>query len=310
MSGLRQCAASTSPFGTIPARLADVPRQGPLVVVANHPFGVVDGLALCHLVAKIRQDFRVVAMSTLCRMPEVRAHVLPINFANTRDAVATSARSRPTARALLVAGGCLLIFPAGAVSTSRQPFGPAEDAPWHPFVGRLVQSSRAAVLPVRFEGQNSRLFQLVSQISPTLRLSLLLREAVSRIGTEIEAHVGRVLPFESLAAFDDPKALVEHLREVTYGLEPGLPARPSHPGAGLDGRAIRSSSTAATAIRSAGEEVRCRWPRTGLTGEATAQASGPPCGAGPRPGWFGAASRHRPGGGGSRRHPAPGGGSW
>src|SRR5687767_5908993 len=163
-----------------PCRLADVPRQGPLVVVANHPFGVVDGLALCHLVAKIRQDFRVVAMSTLCRIPEVRAHVLPINFANTRDAVATSARSRAAARALLVAGGCLLIFPAGAVSTSRRPFGLAEDAPWHPFVGRLVQSSRAAVLPVRFEGQNSRLFQLVSQVSPTLRLSLLLREAVSR----------------------------------------------------------------------------------------------------------------------------------
>ena len=64
------------------------------------PFGVVDGLALCHLVAKVRQDFRVVAMSTLCRMPEVRAHVLPINFANTRDAVATSARSRAAARAL------------------------------------------------------------------------------------------------------------------------------------------------------------------------------------------------------------------
>jgi putative hemolysin len=210
-------------------RLADVPRQGPLVVVANHPFGVVDGLALCHLVAKIRQDFRVVAMSTLCRIPEVRAHVLPINFANTRDAVATSARSRAAARALLVAGGCLLIFPAGAVSTSRRPFGLAEDAPWHPFVGRLVQSSRAAVLPVRFEGQNSRLFQLVSQVSPTLRLSLLLREAVSRIGTEIEAHVGPVLPFESLAAFDDPKALVEHLREVTYGLEASLPARPISP---------------------------------------------------------------------------------
>jgi putative hemolysin len=209
-----------------PCRLTDVPRQGPLVVVANHPFGVVDGLALCHLVAKVRQDFRVVAMSTLCRMPEVRAHVLPINFANTRDAVATSARSRAAARSLLAAGGCLLIFPAGAVSTARQPFGPAEDAPWHPFVGRLVQSSRAAVLPVRFEGQNSRLFQLVSRISPTLRLSLLLREAVSRIGTEILAHVGQVLPFESLAAFDEPKALVEHLREVTYGLEPGLPARP------------------------------------------------------------------------------------
>ena len=201
-----------------PARLATVPRQGPLVVVANHPFGVIDGLALCHLVAKVRKDFHVVAMSTLNRMPEVRGHVLPINFANTREAITTSARSRTAARSLLARGGCLLLFPAGAVSTSRQPFGPAEDAPWHPFVGRLILSTAASVLPIRFEGQNSRLFQLVSRISPTLRLSLLLREAVSRIGSEVEAHVGDVLTFESLASFDDPKALVAHLREVTYGL--------------------------------------------------------------------------------------------
>jgi putative hemolysin len=62
-------------------RLAAVPRQGPLVVVANHPFGVVDGLVVCHLIASVRTDFKIVAMSTLCRVPEVRDHVLPINFA-------------------------------------------------------------------------------------------------------------------------------------------------------------------------------------------------------------------------------------
>ena len=120
------------------ARLAAVPRRGPLVVVANHPFGVVDGLVLCHLVSLVRDDFKVVAMSTLCRVPEVRDYVLPINFADTPEAAATSARSRREARALLKDGGCLIIFPGGAVSTSREPFGRAVDNDWHPFAGRLI----------------------------------------------------------------------------------------------------------------------------------------------------------------------------
>lgn len=199
-------------------RLAAVPATGPLVVVANHPFGVVDGLVLCHLVSRVRRDFKVMAMSTLCRVPEVRDHVLPINFADTREAVATSARSRAAARALLRAGGCLVIFPAGEVATSRRLFGPAEDAPWHPFAGRLVQGSGAAVLPVRFAGRNSLLFQLASRISPTLRLSLLLGEARSRIGSEVAAHLGEILPHETLRPFKEPGALVEHIRAVTHAV--------------------------------------------------------------------------------------------
>lgn len=199
------------------ARLACVPRDGPLVVVANHPFGVIDGLVLCHLISAVRGDLKVMAMSTLCRVPEVGAYVLPINFAETRDAALTSARSRRAAKAHLAAGGTLIIFPAGAVSSPPRPFTPAEDSAWHPFVGKLILGARAAVLPVRFEGQNSRLFRLVSRVSPTLRLSLLMKEMASRIGGTVHAHVGEVLPFDDLRPLGDPKALVDHLRRVTYG---------------------------------------------------------------------------------------------
>jgi putative hemolysin len=190
-------------------RLAAVPRKGPLVVVANHPFGVVDGLVLCHLISTVRMDFKVLAMSTLCRVPEVRDQVLPIDFASTREAVTASARSRRAARLLLGAGGCLIIFPAGAVSTARRVFGPADDADWHPFAGRLIMDHEAAVLPVRFDGKNSLLFQLASRLSPTLRLSLLLKEAAKRIGTEVEAHLGEVLSFEALCASENPKELID-----------------------------------------------------------------------------------------------------
>ena len=200
------------------AKLAGVPRTGPLVVVANHPFGVIDGLVLCHLVSRVRDDFKVVAMSTLCRVPEVRGYVLPINFADTPEAAATSARSRREARAILKHGGCLIIFPGGAVSTSPTPFGPAVDHPWHPFAGRLIMGARASVLPVHFEGQNSWLFHLVSRFSMTLRISLLVRETLRRRDSDIRVRVGHAMPFDSLGSPDDPKQLVARLRELTYAI--------------------------------------------------------------------------------------------
>jgi putative hemolysin len=198
------------------ARLGAVPRTGPLVAVANHPFGVVDGLVLCYLVSLVRTDFKVVAIDALCRVPEVRPHVLPINFACTPEAAAESARSRLAARSLLAGGGCLVIFPAGGVSTARQPFGKAVDADWHPFTARLVAGAKAPVLPVYFPGQNGWAFHLVSRFSATLRLSLLMREALRRVGSTVEARVGEVLPFEALRDLTDPKAMVEHLRRATY----------------------------------------------------------------------------------------------
>ena len=203
-----------------PARLAAVPRTGPLVVVANHPFGVVDGLVLCHLVSLVRPDFKVVAMSTLCRVPEVRDYLLPINFAETAEAAATSARSRREARALLKRGGCLIIFPGGEVSTAREPFGPAVDAAWHPFVGRLIMGARATVLPVHFAGQNSRLFQLASRVSTTLRISLLVRETLSRIGSVIHVRIGEALRYEWRGAEGARRLLAARLRALTYAIGP------------------------------------------------------------------------------------------
>ena len=201
-------------------RLAALPREGPLVVVSNHPFGVLDGIVMCALMRRARPDFLVLTNAVLLRAPEMRGHMLPIDFTETMEAQRANVASRAKALAHLENGGCVVIFPAGAISTSPDRLGrrPAIDPPWTPYLARLVQSAKAPVAPIYFHGQNSRLFQIVSHISPLLRLALFFHELRRRIGARCEVEIGRTIPFEQLANLRDRKALVATLRQATYGL--------------------------------------------------------------------------------------------
>ncbi|HEY6578605.1 MAG TPA: lysophospholipid acyltransferase family protein [Rhizomicrobium sp.] len=205
--------------------LARWPRHGPLIVVSNHPFGVLDGVVFCHLVSRVREDFRVLTNSVLTRAKEVKEFLLPIDFAESEDAVKTNLQSRAAAKSHLLGGGCLIVFPAGGVSTTPTPWHKrAVDAEWKTYTGRLIAQSKAPVAPVFFAGQNSRIFQLASHISMTLRLSLLFKEVHDRIGSEIHVQLGEPAPFDELPATGDRVAFMRHLREMTYRLGEGIPA--------------------------------------------------------------------------------------
>lgn len=201
------------------AGLAGFPRSGPVVVVANHPFGVLDGIVLSYLVCAVRPDFKILTNSVLYRAPELRPYLLPIDFAETREATRTNLDSRAEARALLQRGGVVVVFPGGTVSTARRPFGNAEDPDWKPFTARLIMGAKADVVPVYFAGQNGVWFQLASQMSQTLRVSLLFKEVADRIGTTITAQMGAPIPFADLQHLTDRQSLMAHLRQLTYGLK-------------------------------------------------------------------------------------------
>jgi putative hemolysin len=203
-----------------PHALAAVPKTGPVVFVANHPYGVLDGIVMAWLVSKARPDFLVLSHIVLARAPEAASSILPIDFSDAEGAEQTNLASRAAARAHLAKGGAVVVFPAGAVSTAPDKFGlkPAVDGRWQPFVSQLIQRSKATVAPIWFGGQNSRLFQIASHVSLTLRLSLIFHEVKTRIGTALPVEIGAPIPFESLASIKDRQALADELRARVYAL--------------------------------------------------------------------------------------------
>ena len=204
-----------------PGGLERIPEEGPLVLVANHPFGILDGMALGRILSARRPHFRIVAHKIFHKARELEQVILPISFDEDKAAQATNLETRRRALDYLAGGGAIGIFPGGTVSTSKRPFGSPMDPVWRNFTARLVSRSGATVVPVYFHGANSRMFQIASHLHPTLRVALLIKEFGARVGGAIQATVGAPLPdAEIRARAGDAAALMDYLRDETYALSP------------------------------------------------------------------------------------------
>ena len=203
--------------------LARVPKEGPVVFIANHPYGVLDGILLTWLARKARPDIKVMANHVLCQAPDASGSLLPVDFNGTGEALQTNIDTRKKAMEALRNGGSVGIFPAGGVGASEKPLkGPALDSAWHPFAAKMIKKSGATVVPIYFGGQNSRLFQLASHMSLTLRLALFFYETARRIGSEIEFVVGEPITPEEISIIQDRKELIRTLRMRTFNLASNL----------------------------------------------------------------------------------------
>ncbi|MBL9099024.1 MAG: glycerol acyltransferase, partial [Alphaproteobacteria bacterium] len=157
---------------------------------------------------------------------EIKPFLLPIDFEETKAALETNIKTRAEAKALLERGGALIIFPGGTVSTTPTVLArKARDPEWKTFTARMIVQGKAPVVPVFFAGQNSRLFQVASHVSMTLRLSLLFKEVHDRIGSDLTLRIGKRIPYEELKAISDRKKLMEFLRDKTYALEELVPRK-------------------------------------------------------------------------------------
>ncbi|MEM1232661.1 MAG: lysophospholipid acyltransferase family protein [Pseudomonadota bacterium] len=201
--------------------LETIPREGPLILIANHPYGILDGLVMGHILSTVRGDFRILANSVFRRAEELNRVVLPVSFDETKEAVRMNLETRRTSLDYLARGGAVGIFPGGTVSTSIKPFGRPMDPGWRNFTAKMVAKSGAAVVPIFFDGHNSRLFQIASHLHYTLRMALLIKEFKARTDEPVRLVVGEPLPAAELQArATDAKAMMEYLRGATYALSP------------------------------------------------------------------------------------------
>ncbi len=202
-----------------PADLARIPATGPLVVVANHPYGVVEGLALLELLGAVRPDVKVMANFLLGLVPEIRDQLIGVDPFGAPGAEGRSSAGLKQAIRWVRDGHVLAVFPAGEVASLKLTKFLVADPDWHPGVAGIVRSTKAPVLPVFFRGRNSNLFQAAGLIHPRLRTAMLPRETVKLRKGEVEAAVGRVIPFDKLEGFGSNREMIDYLRFRTYLLK-------------------------------------------------------------------------------------------
>ena len=196
-----------------------IPRDGPLILVANHPYGILDGLVMGHILSRQRGDFRILANQVFRKAEDLSRVILPVDFAETRAAMNVNLQTRNTARSYLNDGGAIGVFPGGTVSTAQKPFGLPLDPGWRRFTARMIAKSNATVVPICFHGHNSRGFQVASHLHTTLRMALLIREFSKRTDQPVSLSIGQpILPGEWGEYAQDAKSMMDFLRDRTYAL--------------------------------------------------------------------------------------------
>lgn len=189
-----------------------IPVSGPLLIVANHPTGAAEGLALESLVRQVRSDVKVLANHLLRRMPECRESSIFVDPFGGLSAKRANASAMRDALDWLTAGHALIVFPAGEVAHLRPSRRCVVESDWTHHAVRLARRTSASVLCVYFEGRNSALFQTLGLIHPRLRTAMLPRELLRMRGTELRLHIGTPLTHDRLSRLRDDREAAKYLR--------------------------------------------------------------------------------------------------
>jgi putative hemolysin len=248
--------------------LRRVPVNGPVIVVANHPTGALDGLALAHALKRRRDDVRLLGNHMLARVPEMRDWIIAVNPFDPCSI--ENRRGVRTARAWLRRGGLLVVFPSGEVSNVTRADGMLVDGNWQQGAAGLARWSSAAVVPAYVEARSSRWFWLAGLIHPRLRTALLPRELLRLRNQTVTVHVATAVTHERLAAIPGAAAQIAYLRARTDALEPpaGRPRTfPALANAGADQsaavlREVSSLAPQQELVRSGDYSVFCAFAAT------------------------------------------------
>lgn len=204
-----------------PADLANVPKDGPLVIVSNHPYGAIDGLALVHVLGGVRPDLKVMANFLLQQLEPLRDRFIGVNPFEQLSSL-SSFQGMRQAMSHVKEGNALAVFPAGEVSSWRTDLKAVADPRWKTPAIKLAQHVEAPVVPVWFDGGNSMLFQALGMIHPNLRTLALPSEMLRMRGRSVRMRIGKPIPPKDIAAFSSAEQLGRYLRAKTYALGSGV----------------------------------------------------------------------------------------
>jgi len=202
-------------------QLDRIPETGPVVFVANHAHGLVDGMILADLIGRRRNDYRILTRSILTGIDESAAsYMIPVPFPHQPDAQAEMIRMRGECMAHLKENGLIALFPSGVVATSETMFGPVIEAEWNVFTAKMIRKSGATIVPCYFQGRNSRAYQMANRVSPAIRQGLLLHEVVKAFDKPQAPIIGKPIgPEEWDEPIKNPRQFMAWLRERTLSLK-------------------------------------------------------------------------------------------
>jgi putative hemolysin len=198
------------------ADIERIPRKGPVVAVANHPYGMLDGTVLAVLLSRVRPDVKVLTNFVLKDVPELEQYCIFVAPFHTPAAIERNRRAAREAMEWVAGGGMLGIFPAGEVSHWQSPQAGIADPQWNETATRIIRKTGAAALPVYFCGRNSLAFQVVGLLHARVRTAFLLHEFLQQSGKTVALRVGNTIPGDSIASISDDREATEYLRWRTY----------------------------------------------------------------------------------------------
>ena len=196
------------------APLQAIPKQGPLLVVANHPLGGLEGVAIAHALMSVRADVQVLTNELLTWIPELQPVFIGVDVLSNQAAQANVKGLKQASRHL-AQGGTLLLFPSGMVSAFNWKTRCIEDRQWNSLVGRLLRRYQAHCLPVYVHGRNSRWFYGLGLIHPGLRTLMLPRELDNKQGKRLQLSLGQVIAPDVWSKLADDQAITQYVRRCT-----------------------------------------------------------------------------------------------
>ena len=195
----------------------NIPKAGSSIIVANHPFGLLDGLIICSIICDIRKDYKILINDEVSQIDQIREYLLPIKFSTLTEDIKKNIISKKKAIEHVNSNGILITFPSGEVATSSLIFNEANERRWKPLIGSIINKTNATIIPVRFFGKNSLFFQTVGFINNNLRRILFIRELINKKNRTYKLSIGEKISSLQKEKLNN-KQIVDKLRSIVLNI--------------------------------------------------------------------------------------------